>query len=109
MNKQLVYLNAWLFSCEHGWQLKAGVSRAPGKVLKWQFFFVVTKQNTLFCLFGLVSPGTNKGQLVKTMYSNTEKILKSLATGLRRVTNCCFKYYLGRSKGEPADGHALEE
>lgn len=37
-----------------------------------------------------------------------EKILNSLAAGLQRVTNCSFKYYLGRSKGETTDGHELE-
>lgn len=109
MNTQLVHLNTWLFSCDHCWQLKAGVSRTLGKLLKWQFLFLVTNQNTLFCLFVWSSfTGTNKGQLVKTMYSNTEKILNRPAAGLRRVTNCCCKYYSGRSKGEAADGHRLE-
>ena len=42
------------------------------------------------------------------MYSNTKKILNRPAAGLRRVTNCCCKYYSGRSKGEAADGHRLE-
>ena len=42
------------------------------------------------------------------MYSNTKKILNRPAAGLRRVTNCCCKYYSGRSKGEAADEHRLE-
>lgn len=109
MNTQLVYLNTWLFSCDYCWQLKAGVSRTLGKMLKRQFLFLVTNQNTFVCLFDLVSLGTNKGQLVKTMYSNTEKNLNRPAAGLRRATNCCCKYYSGRSKGEAADGQRLEQ
>ena len=109
MNTQLVYLNTWLFSCDYCWQLKAGISRTLGKSAKMAIsVFSHKPKYFVLCLFDLVSLGTNKGQLVKTMYSNTEKSLNRPAAGLRRVINCCCKYYSGRSEGEAADWHRLE-
>lgn len=62
---QLVRLNGWLFSRDRCGQLKTGVCRDPEESARMAIPLLVTNRNSLL-LFGLLSLGTNKGQLVKT-------------------------------------------